>query len=120
MRTAAGMRRKIVLLDSGGRTSMRKILLAAAAFAALPVFSQAQTLQPGGFYIGAEGGLNWLMNTSLNPGGGSLSVYPQTGWVAGGMIGYDFLGPRVEVEGAYRNNGANLQVTPPPPGAPPL
>jgi outer membrane protein OmpA-like peptidoglycan-associated protein len=99
---------------------MRKILLAAAAFAALPAFAHAQTLQAGGFYIGAEGGVNWLLNTSLNPGGGSLALYPNTGWAAGGVVGYDFVGPRVELEGIYRSNGANLQVTPPPPGAPPL
>jgi len=78
---------------------MKKALLAAAAMVALPVMAQAQTAAPG-FYIGAEGGLNWLLNTTI----GGTTVTPQTGWAAGGMIGYDFVGPRVEVEGIYRQN----------------
>jgi outer membrane protein OmpA-like peptidoglycan-associated protein len=85
---------------------MKKALLAAAAIVALPVMAQAQTAAPG-FYIGAEGGLNWLLNTTIN----NTSVTPQTGFAAGGVIGYDFVGPRVELEGMYRNNqtgGANL------------
>src|ERR1044071_252907 len=78
---------------------MKKALLAAAALVALPVMAQAQTAAPG-FYIGAEGGLNWLLNTTI----AGTTVTPQTGWAAGGMIGYDFVGPRVEVEGIYRQN----------------
>ena len=76
---------------------MRKILLATAALVALPVATQAQ-MQPNpspGFYIGGEGGLNWMFNTTANvPGfGGAVNIYPATGWAAGGMIGYDFVGP---------------------------
>ena len=78
---------------------MKKALLAAAAIVALPVMAQAQTAAPG-FYIGAEGGLKWLLNTNIN----GAAVTPQTGWAAGGMIGYDFVGPRVELEGIYRQN----------------
>src|SRR5712671_5773293 len=88
---------------------MKKALLAAAAIVALPVMAQAQTAAPG-FYIGAEGGLNWLLNTTIN----NTAVTPQTGFAAGGVIGYDFVGPRVELEGMYRNNqisGANLPGT---------
>ena len=47
---------------------MRKILLATAALVALPVAAQAQ-MQPNpspGFYIGGEGGLNWMFNTIAN------------------------------------------------------
>ncbi len=81
---------------------MKKALLAAVAFVALPVMAQAQTVAPG-FYIGAEGGLNWLLNTTiLNQG-----VSPQTGFAVGGVIGYDFVGPRVELEGVYRYNQHN-------------
>ena len=82
---------------------MKKALLAAAALVALPVVAQAQVPQPG-FYIGAEGGLNWLLNTTIL----GSSVYPQTGFAAGGVIGYDFVGPRVELEGIYRNNQHNV------------
>ncbi len=67
-----------------------------------------------GFYIGGEGGLNWMFNTTANvPGfGGAVNIYPATGWAAGGMIGYDFVGPRVELEGIYRSNQATLQAAP--------
>ena len=92
---------------------MKKALMAAAAFVALPVMAQAQT-PSSGFYIGAEGGLNWLLNTNVTTNtssGGNLNtvaVTPQTGFAAGGVIGYDFVGPRVEVEGVYRGNQSNL------------
>jgi len=82
---------------------MKKALMAAAAFVALPVMAQAQT-PSSGFYIGAEGGLNWLLNTTI----AGVGVSPQTGFAAGGKIGYDFVGPRVEIEGTYRNNQHNV------------
>jgi outer membrane protein OmpA-like peptidoglycan-associated protein len=78
---------------------MKKAMLAAAALVALPVMAQAQVPTPG-FYVGAEGGLNWLLNTTIL----NTPVSPQTGYAVGGVIGYDFVGPRVELEGVYRNN----------------
>ena len=84
---------------------MKKLLLATtAALMALPVMAQAQSQPNPGIYIGGEGGLNWMFNTTANvPGfGGAVNIYPATGWAAGGMIGYDFVGPRVELEGIYR------------------
>src|SRR5258708_16253548 len=93
---------------------MRKVRLATAALVALPIVAQAQMQPNPGFYIGAEGGVNWMFNTTANvPGfGGAVNIYPATGWAAGGMIGYDFVGPRVELEGIYRTNQATLQATP--------
>ena len=92
---------------------MKKAFVAAAALIALPVVAQAQSPAPG-VYIGAEGGLNWLLNftanTNLAPNFATVSVTPQTGWMAGGVIGYDFVGPRVELEGIYRQNGLNIGV----------
>jgi outer membrane protein OmpA-like peptidoglycan-associated protein len=92
---------------------MKKALLAAAALVALPAIAQAQTPAPG-FYIGAEGGVNWLLNFNASPNNPALpaviSVSPQTGWMAGGVIGYDFVGPRVEIEGVYRNNPTNVGI----------
>ncbi|MDP2329624.1 MAG: hypothetical protein Q8M19_02855, partial [Reyranella sp.] len=64
---------------------MKKALIAAAALVALPMAAQAQTPSPG-FYIGAEGGLNWLLNFNASPNNPALppvvSVQPQTGWMA--------------------------------------
>jgi outer membrane protein OmpA-like peptidoglycan-associated protein len=81
---------------------MKKALMAAAALVALPVMAQAQT-PSSGFYVGAEGGLNWLLNTTI----ANQAVTPQTGWAAGGVVGYDFVGPRVELEGMYRSNSTS-------------
>ena len=78
---------------------MKKAFVAAAAIAALPVMAHAQSPTPG-FYGGVEGGLSWLLNTTIAGQG----VQPTTGWAAGGKFGYDFIGPRVEVEGVYHEN----------------
>ena len=102
---------------------MKKLLAASAALVALPFMAHAQSLQPGGFYVGVEGGLNWMMSASSNDTftvarrtiNTTTQVSPNLGWAAGGMIGYDFIGPRLEVEGVYRENGATLSdssVTP--------
>ena len=98
---------------------MKKLIIGVALLAAMPVGAQAQSLQPGGVYLGVEGGLNWLLNNSFTstltfPGFGSGSttsnVAYNTGWAAGGVVGYDFVGPRVEVEGVYRENTGTLTV----------
>ena len=84
---------------------MKRIVAGAAALMLMPIAAQAQSdwFTPGqsqpGFYIGGEGGLNWLLNNSGN-------AY-NTGWAAGGKLGYDFVGPRVELEGIYRSNSGN-------------
>ncbi len=81
---------------------MKNALLVAVALAAVPFAARGQSswLTPGqsfpGFYVGAEGGLNWLLNNN--------SYNMNTGWAAGGVLGYDFVGPRVELEGVYRSN----------------
>ena len=80
---------------------MKRILLGVAALVTLPMAAaNAQMFTPGpanpGFYIGAEGGLNWLLGNGSN-------TY-NTGYAVGGKVGYDFVGPRIEVEGLYRNN----------------
>jgi len=89
---------------------MKNVLLGATALLALPIgAANAQSLfTPGGtaaypgFYIGGEGGLNWLLSN------GSYST--DTGFAVGGKIGYDFVGPRIELEGLYRNNRASGTV----------
>src|SRR5258708_9969518 len=80
----------------------KKALLAAAGILGLPAAANAQSLFDSagptypGVYIGAEGGLNWLLNNN--------SYTMNTGWAVGGTVGYDFVGPRVEIEGLYHNN----------------
>jgi len=75
--------------------------MAAAAVLMLPAMAQAQSMwAPGpsnpGFYIGAEGGGNWLMNSN--------NYNMDIGYAVGGVLGYDFVGPRLELEGVFRSN----------------
>jgi outer membrane protein OmpA-like peptidoglycan-associated protein len=88
-----------------------KALLAAMATVVLPGAAQSQSLFDStmptypGVYIGAEGALNWLLNNN--------SYIMQTGWAAGGKVGYDFVGPRVEVEALYHSNyGSGVRAFP--------
>jgi outer membrane protein OmpA-like peptidoglycan-associated protein len=87
----------------------KKALLAAAAILALPAAANAQSswFSPSspaypGFYIGAQGGANWLLNNQ--------SYIMDTGWTLGGKVGYDFVGPRVELEGMYHSNTGSAVV----------
>ncbi|HXC77573.1 MAG TPA: OmpA family protein [Candidatus Acidoferrum sp.] len=87
----------------------KRLLLATAALLALPTAANAQSdwftaTQPTyqGFYIGAQGGLNWLLNNQ--------SYIMDTGWALGGKVGYDFVGPRVELEGMYHSNTGSAVV----------
>ena len=77
---------------------MKKRVIAgaiAAGFCATPVLAQTDTYVPyEGFYIGGGGGATWALGS--NPG-----VSTGTGWVAGGKLGYDFIGPRVDLEVGY-------------------
>ncbi|HEX2885497.1 OmpA family protein [Vineibacter terrae] len=79
---------------------MKRVLAAPlimAAAALVPSLAQAQTNTPG-FYVGVEGGLNWLdlPRTSSE----------KLGFGLGGVVGYDFVGPRLELEGVWRKNKA--------------
>jgi OmpA-OmpF porin, OOP family len=95
---------------------MKRMVVGAALLAAAPFAAQAQSLQPGGVYVGLEGGLNWIFNSSFNTTisvPGATGVFTtnaswNTGYVLGGTVGYDFVGPRIELEGAYRANNGNL------------
>ena len=79
---------------------MRVIWIASAAVVAMAPVAQAQTPSQPNFYFGAEGGINWLTNTTIL----GTPVYPYSGFAVGGKIGYDFVGPRLELEGVYRSN----------------
>ena len=75
---------------------MKKALYVAGALVLLPSIGQAQEFAPlPGFYIGAGVGGAWFLNNSTNIGG---SFATTTGLLADLVAGYDFVGPRVEIE----------------------
>ncbi len=86
-----------------GETLVKKTLLAILALAAVPGAVQAQDAYVPfeGFYIAAGGGLVFPIAQQTG-----FSTY--TGWLAGGKIGYDFLGPRVDLEVGYGRTGNNV------------
>jgi hypothetical protein len=72
----------------------------AGALLLLPSLGFAQEINPQqGFYVGAGVGLETFLGTTTSIGG---SVAGSVGFGLGALIlGYDFVGPRVEVEVAY-------------------
>jgi OmpA-OmpF porin, OOP family len=87
---------------------MKNALLAAAALALVPVASQAQTLQYPGFFAGVEAGGNYMFQSSIPTPFGQSTMYPSIGYSFGGMVGYDFVGPRIAFEGLYNNSKATI------------
>jgi outer membrane protein OmpA-like peptidoglycan-associated protein len=90
----------------------KSTVLIAAAVLALPTAAHAQEFWSSwfapsvptwqGFYVGAQGAANWLLNNN--------SYQMDTGWAAGGKVGYDFVGPRVELEAMYHSNTGTAVV----------
>ncbi|HKU99080.1 MAG TPA: OmpA family protein [Vineibacter sp.] len=70
----------------------------AAALIAAPLAANAQSTNLPGFYVGVEGGLNWLNLRTFS------NANEKLGFAGGAVIGYDFVGPRVELEPVYRYN----------------
>ena len=79
---------------------MKKALSVAGALMLLPSVGQAQEINPlPGFYLGAGAGIANFMNTSTNVGG---LIQGSVGFGFGALVaGYDFVGPRVELEVGY-------------------
>jgi OmpA-OmpF porin, OOP family len=74
----------------------------------LPLLAQAQDINPQpGFYLGAGGGLEWNLGTTASTGS-SISTW--TGWSVGGKVGYDFVGPRAELEVGYGQIPTNVNI----------
>ena len=74
---------------------IHKAALVAVAASAISGAVQAQSINPQpGFYIGAGGGAAWEIGSTPN-------ASTSTGWLAGGMLGYDFVGPRAELNIGY-------------------
>ncbi|MCC8428761.1 OmpA family protein [Reyranella aquatilis] len=72
-----------------------KKMTAAALVLLAPAALQAQTINAQeGFYIGAGGGAAWFIGSNPN-------AQSWTGWAVGGKAGYDFVGPRLELEAGY-------------------
>ena len=75
---------------------MKKALFVAGALVALPSMGHAQEFAPlPGFYIGAGAGAVWYLSSTTSIGGSFSST---TGFLADVVAGYDFVGPRVELE----------------------
>jgi len=83
---------------------VKKCIIAATALIALPYASQAQQInaQPG-FYVGVNGGADWFI-------GNQNGVSTYTGWAVSGRAGYDFVGPRVELEAGYGQVPNNVNI----------
>src|SRR5579872_117402 len=81
----------------------KKVLLVGVAVALAPVASQAQEINAyPGFYIGAGGGIT----TPLSSPNSSTGV----GWVAGGKVGYDFVGPRIDLDVGYGQIPTSINI----------
>lgn len=72
---------------------MKKTLAVTAALVLAPMVASAQT---PGFYVGVGGGLNTVHISHVSD--------EKLGYNLTGVIGYDFVGPMVEFEGAWRHN----------------
>lgn len=81
----------------------RSLLLGAVA--SLVFVSAASAAGPQGWYIGLEGGGNWIDELDVVVDGtpnGQTSF--ETGWAALGTVGYGWNSWRLELEGGYRDN----------------
>jgi len=72
--------------------TMKSILAAAALMIGAPAVANAQ------WYVGLDGGGNYQQDPKVT---GSDSNW---GWVGLGQVGYNFGGPKVELEAGYRHN----------------
>ncbi|SKA37272.1 Outer membrane protein OmpA [Enhydrobacter aerosaccus] len=87
---------------------IKKVMFLGGALMALPLCAQAQTISPQqGFYLGAGGGLNWNLGATTSTGS---TVSTWTGWAVGGKLGYDFVGPRAELEVGYGQIPTNVNI----------
>ena len=99
---------------------MKRMVVGAALLAAAPFAAQAQSLQPGGVYVGLEGGANWMFNSSFNSHSASsrrsavgsfqherVLRTPATSSVARSATTSSARASRLE--GAYRANNGTLE-----------
>ena len=79
---------------------MKRALGIASAVLLLPTAGLAQDINPlPGFYVGGGAGLGLSLTNTTSIGG---SVWSDVGWGVGALfVGYDFVGPRAEIEVIY-------------------
>src|SRR3569833_2470589 len=100
---------------------MKKSLAVAALAAALPFGAQAQSTP--GFYIGAEGGLNWMFNSSFNTNvgipallgnatiGAPTNASFNTKKTTNSVVGYDFNNPQNKHKNQNHQNNNTKTTT---------
>lgn len=82
--------------------TLRSVLAGAAL--AVAMSGAAQAAQINGWYIGLEGGANWIDDWNHSFFALDAEATLDTGWVALGTVGYGWDGFRLEFEGGYRDN----------------
>jgi opacity protein-like surface antigen len=81
----------------------KKAMLLSAVVALAPAMSYAQEINAyPGFYIAAGGGITTPLSSPNNSTG--------VGWVVGGKVGYDFVGPRVDLDVGYGQTPLSVNI----------
>ncbi len=80
----------------------------AALVAMLPGLAAAQVNETKGWYLGLEGGATWRDDADTE--GARDTEFDNPGWLGGFFGGYDFGGPRLELELVYRGNNPETNV----------
>jgi len=92
----------------------RALLLGAAASVALAAAANAATYN--GWYVGLEGGANWIEDADwIFDVGAPATTSFDTGWAALGTVGYQWRSWRLELELGYRANELDTFQFPPGP-----
>jgi OOP family OmpA-OmpF porin len=90
--------------------TIRTILLGSAAIAlgVAATTAPAQATQLRGWYVGIEGGANWVKDWTFTSSNGThnheFDANFESGWAVLGTVGYDFNHWRIELEAGYRHN----------------
>jgi len=94
-------------------THTKQLLLGAATTVLLALQASAAPTQ--GWYVGLEGGGNWIDDNdsvaTFDDGGPNSGTFQfDTGWAALATVGYGFGGLRIEAEGGYRANDVTTAI----------
>ena len=99
---------------------MKTKTLLLATTATLMAAAPASAAHTQGWYIGLEGGVNWVQTVDIDSGVATFvttNVFANlnSGWALLGTVGYDFGSLRVEFEAGYRDNNVATFTTVPGP-----